>query len=84
MTRHTGAKCCARCGRRQPRERLVKNSRNGRYYCASRFIEVCDSRVKRQTGKTPRASFAQAFAEAERYYTDEAYREAMPWAEVAA
>lgn len=44
MTRKTGAKHCARCGRNQPREKLMKEG--SRYYCAVFLKTAYDTRVK--------------------------------------
>jgi hypothetical protein len=78
MTRNSGSKCCARCGKRQPRERLVHSPKSKKYFCSS--FDACESRTKKKAVKRNPA-LAQLRAEAEHYYNDKAYRESLPWSE---
>lgn len=72
---------CARCGRRRHREDLVHSRTSRNYYCGPKYFDACDKRVKKNTPKGGGAALPQLHAEAERYYSDAAYRESLPWSE---
>jgi len=47
MTKNRGSKPCARCGKSQPRERLVYSRFTKRYYCGPLEMGACTARLKK-------------------------------------